>query len=668
MTNGDDWVDFSEYVRLLRHSWLTLALFLIAGLLAAWVATRLQDPVYESQLELVLERPQAGILADEGTSMARMDDTFYETQIRILRSELLLREALHIMTNGTASLPDADASPDGTVLIDDAAAMSGSGALYDDHVAVPPYVSTKSPTELLRELASGLRIDNLSRTRIFSIQTRSSDPIFAAASANALAKAYAGYVSKAFASSTERTFVLLRKQTDEASRRIKVAAEALLNFKRESEVNSLTDPSSTSSALDAAAQKSIRERLAMSDPDLAGLRDELTQVELSIRAQSGRYQAKHPVMAELIARRNALNQRMSKLEDQVFANWQRKHSQERSDIEYSMLEQDLDATRKLHDLLVGKLKELDFSKEAPVASVRILKRALPATTPDSPRPMVNLPLGAASGLCLGLLVAMVKVRDHARRITVTTCERLASAPVLGWLPHFENPQALNAVLRGDDTQSAEAESFRALRTAVDGLCQPGGNIILITSPSRGDGKSTVSTCLAQSFSTLGRSVLLVDVDLRRGRLHQVLLREETQSPGLSEYLAGDETVGAVSLDPHLSFMPCGKPSANPAEILASPRMEEFMLRMSQTYHIVLLDSPPLLPVTDASLLARFTDVRLMVVRNEVTETEAFTLASRMFGNLGYNLTGVIVNDVKADERSQYGYYRHSYGSEKQPVA
>lgn len=666
MTNGDDWVDFSEYVRLLRHSWLTLVLFVIAGLLAAWVATRLQDPVYESQLELVLERPQTGILADEGAAFARMDDTFYETQIRILRSELLLREALHILTNGTATLADADPAPDGALLIEDEAAAAGSGVLYDDRAAMPPYVSAKSPTELLQEFAAGLRIDNLPRTRIFSIRTRSSDPVFAAASANSLAKAYAGYVSKAFASSTERTFVLLRKQTDEASRRIKVAAEALLNFKRESEVNALTDPSGTSGALDAAAQKSIRERLAMSDPDLAGLRDELTQVELSIRAQSGRYQAKHPVMAELIARRNALNQRISKLEDQVFANWQRKHSQERSDIEYSMLEQDLEATRKLHDLLVGKLKELDFSKEAPVASVRILKRAMPPTAPDSPRPLVNLPLGAASGLCLGLLVAMVRVRDHARRITVSTCERLATAPVLGWLPHFENPQALNAVLRGDDTQSAEAESFRALRTAVDGLCQPGGNIILITSPSRGDGKSTVSTCLAQSFATLGRSVLLVDVDMRRGRLHQVLLREEAK--GLSEFLAGDETVGAVSLDPHLSFMPCGKPSANPAEILASPRMEEFMLRMSQTHHIVLLDSPPLLPVTDASLLARFTDVRLMVVRNEVTETEAFTLASRMFGNLGYNLTGVIVNDVKADERSQYGYYRHSYGSEKQPVA
>ncbi len=661
MTQNQDWMDLSDYLSVLRHSWLSIILCALLGLLAAAVVTSLQIPQYVAAVEMVLDRPaHSGLTREESTILARPDDTFYHTQTRILRSELLINRTINAIVSG--ALPHAPVATDFLPTETADTRESGQHVLA---ISLTPtlksFIEDHNKTRLAQELAGGLLVDFLPRTLIFQIQTRSSNPEFAAVSANALAGIYAHYVSETFASTTERTFVLLQKQTEEATRQIKASAESLLAFKRNAEVTALTQAGTTNQTLDSRAREEIRQQLANTDSEIASLHASLAQMELNIKSLAEKYGNKHPSMSTALNQRRQILDRIEQLKDQVYANWEAKHIQEQTEIEYAMLEQDLEATRRLHDLLVGKMKEIDFTKESPVPTVKILKRAVVPDRPAYPRREMNLIMGALSGIMFGLVLAVLRARQKASRITVASCERLTSIPVIGWLPHFQETSGLVDVLTGADTASPDAEAFKALRTAVDAFSRPGSNVVLITSPERADGKSTVSAGLAQSFSRLNRHVLLIDGDLRRGRLHEMLI--EDQPKGLSDYLAGDDSARPVSIHPSLDFLPCGQSRENPGEALASRRMEELILQLSQQYSIVIVDCPPLLPVTDAAILMRYADTRLMVIRCESTEIEALRAANRMVENLGHEFAGVILNDVKENKSVNYRYYRREYGSD-----
>ena len=219
----------------------------------------------------------------------------------------------------------------------------------------------------------------------------------------------------------------------------------------------------------------------------------------------------------------------------------------------------------------------------------------------------------------------------------------------------------------EDSQSFTSEAYRVLRTNLH-YASPDAppRRILITSTGPGEGKSTTLANLGVALAQAERSVLLVDSDLRRPMLH--LIFNQRINPGLTSYLAGDALLPAVIVKtsvPNLSLVPSGRIPPNPAELLASRRMREFLEAAAERYDIVLLDSPPVLAVTDASALASMMDGVILVVGSGTVPQAAVRRAKEQIEAAHGKTLGVVINrfDPKSDGYTRY-YYQRYYGKEK----
>jgi capsular exopolysaccharide synthesis family protein len=221
------------------------------------------------------------------------------------------------------------------------------------------------------------------------------------------------------------------------------------------------------------------------------------------------------------------------------------------------------------------------------------------------------------------------------------------------------------LIAADDPRSFPAEAYRVLRTNLH-YANPDAPLrrILVTSTAPGEGKSTTLTNLGVTLAQAERSVLIVDADLRRPVVHNVFRQRMT--PGLTSYLAGDSLLEAVLVKTavaNLSIVPSGPVPPNPAELLASKRMREFLEQVSERYDLVLLDSPPVLAVTDASALASLTDGVIFVVGSGKVPFAAVRRAKAQVEAAQGRILGVVINQFEAGASDGYSkaYYQRYYG-------
>lgn len=210
-----------------------------------------------------------------------------------------------------------------------------------------------------------------------------------------------------------------------------------------------------------------------------------------------------------------------------------------------------------------------------------------------------------------------------------------------------------------------SEAYKSLRTNVlFSLPKEGCRKILVTSPLAGEGKSTVSSHLAASFAEMGASVLLIDCDLRRGKVHRLL--EVKRSPGLANVLAGFSDVNTAVLKTkieNLYVLPAGSVPPNPAELLASGRMEALLSEFYKSFDYIILDTSPVNVVSDALQLTSLVDGALIVTRQNYTDQGAL---ARCIENLEFveaKILGIVFNDVEAKTATKdrrYGYYKGGY--------
>ncbi len=291
-----------------------------------------------------------------------------------------------------------------------------------------------------------------------------------------------------------------------------------------------------------------------------------------------------------------------------------------------------------------------------------------AATPSSPfypsRPLWLL-VGALVGLLVGLLVAAWReLADRSVR-TPAELEELVGAPVLGAMA-YDRAAASTPLITSLGTHHPRFEAVRILRTNLQFLdVDRDHKVITITSSLAGEGKSTTACNLAIALAQTGTRVVLVEGDLRRPRVSEYLGIEK--SVGLTTVL-----VGRVALDaalqqagtPGLDVLTSGSLPPNPSEILQTKSMTALVAELRHRYEVVLIDAPPLLPVTDASLLASISDGAILVVRHGSTGREQVRTASDRLQAVGARLLGTVLSMSPARELSRSGYgYGYGYGPE-----
>jgi polysaccharide biosynthesis transport protein len=294
-------------------------------------------------------------------------------------------------------------------------------------------------------------------------------------------------------------------------------------------------------------------------------------------------------------------------------------------------------------------------------SASVLEQALKPAYPVSPKPLQNGVIGGLLGLMLGVGVAFLLEQLDTTLRTKEDVERvLAPLPVIATVPLAPLAKEWDIFMESSPN-SPQSEAIRILRTNIQffSVDRPIRRV-LVTSPFAGDGKTTVATNLAAGIAAIGSNVLLMETDLRKPVL--VSYFGAAGIPGLSDVLSGQaELQQAIkqSRIPNLSIVVAGPTPPNPSELLGSERMANILESASEMFDVVILDTPPALPVTDASILAPHTDGVILVVRAGQTQSNKAQDVTRNFERLGVRVLGIAVNALERDADGGY-YYRYQY--------
>jgi polysaccharide biosynthesis transport protein len=331
---------------------------------------------------------------------------------------------------------------------------------------------------------------------------------------------------------------------------------------------------------------------------------------------------------------------------------------------------ELENRRQFHSLLADKILSEKTLLEIPKsAMVTITDPAAPGDDPVKPNKTLNIALGLVFGLVMGIgLAFFIEYLDTSVK-TIDDVERAFQAPVLGVIPQNVG------FLADEGTESTHAEAYRVLRTNLlfsrkdDKL-----NSLVVVSAGAGEGKSTTALNLATVFAHTGQRVLLVDSDLRRPTLHKML--RVSNNIGLTNYLLKQNTLAEViqtTSVPLLDFMASGKLPNSSMGVLGSLPMKDMIAELTQRYDFIFFDSPPILGVSDASILASEVDLVLQVIQYRRYPQPMNIRAKQMIEKVGGNFVGIVLNNINVSQDESYYYYTgyyHDYssrGEDEQPV-
>lgn len=440
------------------------------------------------------------------------------------------------------------------------------------------------------------------------------------------------------------------------------------------------------SLLDLRAQRAALDpKLGPNHPEMIQLREQESEVKRQLNGEIGQQTA--GVKARLDAaraREKGLRTKLAYLEESAILL---------RDLgaRYELLKNDVESAENLYRTLVKQAMETAVNAQLAASNVRVIERAEVPEHPSRP----NVPLNLAFGLILAGGVAVVAtIVCDAFDNTVKSSEDVESQlqlPMLGTVPNFalarrssSRRAALGseasavpasiaaaaattpgpsprAVVVLQEPTSVISEAFRALRTAVL-FSTPAAppKVILLTSATSGEGKSVTSLNLAATLAESGSRVLLIDADLRRPTCHRSL--GTGNSRGLSSFLSGQATLAEVivPLDkPHLDFLPAGPTPPNPAELVGSARMRDALAGFRDDYEFVIVDSPPVVPVTDGVVLSREADAVVLVVKGHDTPLELVRRARDHLGVANAHLIGAVINNVDLGWGDLYFYSRYT---------
>lgn len=347
---------------------------------------------------------------------------------------------------------------------------------------------------------------------------------------------------------------------------------------------------------------------------------------------------------------------------------------ERKKTEYEGLQRKIERSRRLYDLILNRLQEVDISAGIQLESVRILERALVPGASNNPLNMQHLFLAALLGIAIGLgIIIGLDFLDDSVRSPEDAAHAAAPIPFLGLIPtaHWKRENDKSFWIGQVDNSSGFSEAYRNLRSSLL-LSEKiaAHKVVAVVSSLPREGKTTTCANLATSFAASGYRVLLVDIDLHRGNLHRMFGLES--NPGVSDILDGRlslEQVVQKSPVEGLDFVATGTFPEAPAEIVLRPSMHEFLEKASQAYDMVFLDAPPVMAVSEASVIAALADTAILVIHSENTSRKILRMTVRQLLTRGVHVAGSILNMVERSGSSSYyyyPYYSYDYRYEEEP--
>ncbi|HUA37902.1 MAG TPA: polysaccharide biosynthesis tyrosine autokinase [Candidatus Sulfopaludibacter sp.] len=673
---------FLDYLRILRiRKAIIITVFLITFTIAT-VVTFILPESYSSTARIKIEPDTIAdispVSGEPGEGIyAPYDPYFIQTAFEIIQDQVVLSKVITKLDLNTEW-----------------------GKRYNGGV---PFQTPITMTMLKRRLS----LDPVRNTKLIEITVFDEDKNMAANIANAIVEAYRDYRQSLRTEQTQRGIKALQDQFEEDEVKIDAAQQKVDQLRTDLRVNDY-DPNSTSPSptlnaealriynnqmiegeakyvqlekevteLQPLSPEKLREVLptVVQDSTLSDLLVKLNTAKQSFVSLTNDYSLANPDVIRVQSMIDELNNEINDRVSGIMAGLNSEMLSQKASLDAltdsvnEAKQKDLDDAartqpyweekRKLetmldfHRLLTTKIEAEKIDMNIPkTGMVEIVRRAEPGKDPVRPNKTLNIVLGVVVGLIVGIgLAFFIEYLDTSVK-TIDEVERAFQAPVLGVIP-----QNVGYLLdEGPDSQHAEA--YRVLRTHFlfsrkdDKL-----NSIVIISAGMGEGKSTTALNLATVFAQAGQRVVIVDSDLRRPTLHKIL--RVSNNVGLTNYLLKQNSLEEVIQTtpvPMLDFMASGKLPSSSMSILNSPQMKNLILELKQRYDFVFFDSPPILGVSDAAVLASEVDMAIQVIQYRRYPQPMNIRAKQLIEKAGGNLVGIVLNNITMSQDEGYYYY------------
>lgn len=485
-------------------------------------------------------------------------------------------------------------------------------------------------------------------TGMLGLTLTGTDPNLISKTLNSIANNYLEQNVERQAAQDAKSLDFLNQQLPKVRADLDIAEDKLNSYRKEKD--------SVDLSMEA---KSVLDQIVNVDNQL----NELTFREAEI---SQLYTKEHPTYKALIEKRQTLQQEKTKLNKRV-------SGMPSTQQEVLRLSRDVESGRAVYLQLLNRQQELSIAKSSAIGNVRIVDDSITDPKPIKPKKILICIIGFILGLFFS--VALIMLRFLLRR-GIESPEQLeemginvyASIPVSEWLLKASDKRKRknnesDKLLAVENPTDLAVESIRSLRTSLHfAMLEAKNNVLMISGASPNAGKTFVSTNLAATISLANKSVLFIDADLRKGYVHKMLGNEGKS--GLSDILSGqanvEETIISVP-DGQFDYIGRGQVPPNPAELLMHPRFEKLLAWASAKYDLVIIDTPPILAVTDAAIIGRYAGTTLLVARFESNTVKEIEVSITRFEQSGVNVKGCILNGVVKKASSYYGYGYNYYG-------
>ncbi|HFF4581530.1 TPA: polysaccharide biosynthesis tyrosine autokinase [Acinetobacter baumannii] len=395
------------------------------------------------------------------------------------------------------------------------------------------------------------------------------------------------------------------------------------------------------------------------------------ELEQKQAEMAAKYTAEHPAMREINGQIAAINKQIGELNSTL---------KQLPDVQrqYLQLYREVEVKTQLYTALLNSYQQLRIAKAGEIGNVRIVDTAVEPIEPIKPKKLQILILSILLGGFIGTVIALLRNMLRTGIKDSGQIENELDLPVYATVPRSPIQESRVKILKKKksipilavkNSDDIAIESSRSIRTAIHfALANAKNNIIMIAGPSPEVGKSFISTNLATIFAQGNKRVLLIDADMRRGYMHKYF--DVDVKPGLSELLSGQADLQKVlhkTQVTNLDVITRGKSPTNPSEILSSNQFKELLEQLQSQYDHIIIDTPPVLAVTDGIIISQYTGVNLIVARYAKSQMKELELTVNRFEQAGVKVNGFILNDIqRASAGYGYGYnYAYAYKAQKE---
>lgn len=664
-TEHDTPAAITKYVRIgLRYKWSILA-FALTGLVAGALKAATSVPIYRAEATVAISPDYSNVVPGQNLNLYyAVSWRFYETQYEMIKSRAVAErvvEKLGLVHRRNVNQP-VQQTP---TLIELARGFLGLGDSAEKQESNTELaLEMQSPEQLKRRkdalagmIQRGIGVNGTDRSEITRIEFNSPNPRFAAEVANTVVDAYTELGLEARLDRTRRTSAWLTERLDDLKKKVAASEDKLQEFKK------------TEGVVDSGNMEQI------TSLKLQSLNDEVVRMQKQVAQLSERYGPKHPRMITAKAELESAKKRLEAASKDIV-------SETSKEFELNRLERDVAANRQLYDAFLSKFEETDLSSQYTITNAQIIDEAQVPKSPVRPNTNKYVLQWSMVGLFCGILLSLFREQLHNTFRTNEDIEQKLALPVLGVVPLLgkkakraeKSKRRRNKRAEGEtfperffleDSKSAFSESINHVRTGIaySDVDNP-PQTVLITSSVQGEGKTTLASNLALSFANLGRT-LLIDADLRKPRVEYITTT--AAKGGLVEYVAGlrslQECVVQDPECPSLYILKGGVVPPNPLELLSSQTLARTLKELRGKFSHIVIDTAPILPVSDAIVLGHIADALLLVVQAERTTTKMARDALKRLDHAGIRTMGVVLTQVQVRRSAYYydGKYQYYYG-------